>query len=205
MAWPTPPNPGDLIASSLIESIILALSNWGGDVSGGGHNLQNVAKLGIGTSTVVALEVVTGSSGDGAWFKQNAGSTGYMFCVYQDTTGNARIGSFDTVAGWRPVNLVGLDGEAVRVMNSAQDGALFLGYHSASNSARLGSFNVSWRPLVINEGGSAVWIGKTSGGASAKFGVANNPVFASNAAAISGGLTAGDFYRTSTGQVMVVF
>lgn len=35
--------------------------------------------------------------------------------------------------------------------------------------------------------------------------VVSLPRFASNAAAISGGLVVGDFYRTSTGQVMVVF
>lgn len=33
----------------------------------------------------------------------------------------------------------------------------------------------------------------------------NLPVYANNAAAISGGLTAGNLYRTSIGQVMVVF
>ena len=33
----------------------------------------------------------------------------------------------------------------------------------------------------------------------------NLPVYADNAAATTGGLTAGEFYRTSTGTVMVVY
>lgn len=33
----------------------------------------------------------------------------------------------------------------------------------------------------------------------------NNNVYADNTAALAGGLKKGDFYRTSTGQVMIVF
>lgn len=42
-------------------------------------------------------------------------------------------------------------------------------------------------------------------GTSAKFAVVGLATYADNAAATSGGLTAGDFYRTSTGQVGVVY
>jgi len=33
----------------------------------------------------------------------------------------------------------------------------------------------------------------------------NNNVYANNAAALAGGLEAGDFYRTSTGQIFIVY
>ncbi len=35
--------------------------------------------------------------------------------------------------------------------------------------------------------------------------IAELAVYADNAAAITGGLSAGDFYRTSTGQLMIVY
>ena len=38
-----------------------------------------------------------------------------------------------------------------------------------------------------------------------QFKVANIPVFATNAAAITGLLVAGDIYRTATGQLMIVY
>lgn len=43
------------------------------------------------------------------------------------------------------------------------------------------------------------------GGTASKLAVVGLATYANNAAAVSGGLTAGDFYRTSTGQVGVVY
>lgn len=63
----------------------------------------------------------------------------------------------------------------------------------------------SYLPLVDN----VVQIGEPANRISKLYShtmsVVSLPVFASNAAAKSGGLVVGDFYRTSTGQVMVVF
>jgi len=51
--------------------------------------------------------------------------------------------------------------------------------------------------------GGNVGINKTS--PNSKLAVEGLPTFADNTAALAGSLTAGDFYRTSTGQLMVVF
>ncbi|MCK4798938.1 MAG: hypothetical protein KAT05_16300 [Spirochaetes bacterium] len=56
--------------------------------------------------------------------------------------------------------------------------------------------------LMIRSNGN-VGIGTT--GPNSKLSVVGLPTHANNAAAISGGLTAGDFYRTATGQLMVVY
>lgn len=48
-----------------------------------------------------------------------------------------------------------------------------------------------------------VAIGKTVAGS--KLAVVGLPVYADNAGALGGALTAGDFYRTATGAVMVTF
>lgn len=48
-------------------------------------------------------------------------------------------------------------------------------------------------------------VGISKAAPNSAFAVVGLPTYASNSAAISGGLTAGDFYRTSTGIVMVVY
>lgn len=68
---------------------------------------------------------------------------------------------------------------------------------------------------VVNDVGGApqVWLQVTRSGATVirtsftagKFSVTTLPTFADNAAALASGLVAGDFYRTATGVVMVVY
>jgi hypothetical protein len=68
-----------------------------------------------------------------------------------------------------------------------------------SNNNRFEIWNGSPR-FVIHPNGN-VGIGTT--GANSKLAVVGLPVYANNSAAITGGLAAGDFYRTSTGVLMV--
>ena len=62
---------------------------------------------------------------------------------------------------------------------------------------------VNVRALIVNGAGN-VGINKTAN-INSKFAVVGLPTYADNTAALAGGLTAGDFYMTSTGQVMVTY
>lgn len=66
------------------------------------------------------------------------------------------------------------------------------------NSGESGSGNI-----VLQSDGGNVGVGTVS--PTSKLQVVGLPVYADNAAATSGGLTAGAFYRTSTGVLMVVY
>jgi hypothetical protein len=70
MAWPTPPNAGDLIEDTLMDAIIDALALWGGNVNAGGHNLTGVTTLGATSLNVTNVN----SSAGAASFTTAAGS-----------------------------------------------------------------------------------------------------------------------------------
>ena len=60
----------------------------------------------------------------------------------------------------------------------------------------------AWAERMVFTSGGNVGIGKTPG---SKFAVSGLPTYADNTAAIAGGLTAGDCYRTAAGVVMVTY
>lgn len=64
-------------------------------------------------------------------------------------------------------------------------------------------FNIAGSPLVYIKSTGRLGIAKAAPGTA--LAVVGLPTFADNAAALAGALTAGDFYRTATGVVMVVF
>lgn len=76
-----------------------------------------------------------------------------------------------------------------------------LGHLAISTRSAIGDTAMTERVRVTFQG--RVGIGKTAPGS--MLAVAGLPIYADNAAATGGGLTAGDFYRTSTGQLGVVY
>ena len=83
--------------------------------------------------------------------------------------------------------------------------ALWIGFDTTANAGMIqaGIAFVGWNNLILNQSGGNVGIGKTNPGS--KLAVAGLPTFATNAAAITGGLSAGDFYTDGAGTVKVVF
>jgi hypothetical protein len=94
------------------------------------------------------------------------------------------------------------DTDAINV--SGADATRFLVLQSNNAAGRIlhwagGSFG----NLILNPAGGNVGVNKSN--PASKFAVAGLLTFASNAAAITGGLTAGDFYTDGAGAVKVVF
>jgi hypothetical protein len=63
MAWPTPPNAGDIIEDTLMDAIIDALALWGGHVSAGGWGLTNLSDLSMTSGTDTTAHITTSGSG----------------------------------------------------------------------------------------------------------------------------------------------
>jgi hypothetical protein len=78
---------------------------------------------------------------------------------------------------------------------------------SVDNTSGLGTTSQRWNNIQVGTGtssfGGNVGIGTTA--PTSKLQVVGLPVYADNTAALSGGLTAGAFYRTSTGVLMVAY
>lgn len=73
---------------------------------------------------------------------------------------------------------------------------------NANNNGKLYLVTGGFARLVITSTGN---VGIGTAAATSKFQVVGLPVYPDNASALSGGLTAGAFYRTSSGQVMVAY
>jgi hypothetical protein len=215
MAWPATVSSGQIIASAKTNEIIAALALWGGNVSAGGYNLTNLAQL-HGASNLIrlytnALERLQ-IDGVGGIIVKTAGATLEMpgdatwkgrvrSAVQGNTIGvYASIGGSWDHNGSTIASIGDYDGNQPRAA---------LGIYNQFN----GSFGAQFR-FLVDDGdevtdlwailvGGKFGIGKAAPGTA--LAVAGLPTYADNAAAAAGGLTAGDFYRTSTGQLMVVY
>jgi hypothetical protein len=84
-----------------------------------------------------------------------------------------------------------------------------VGKKSGTTIQALSASDFAWQltnndtPLITMLGGGNMGIGKTDPGS--KLAIVGLPTYADNAAALAGGLTAGDCYRTSTGILMVTY
>ena len=87
--------------------------------------------------------------------------------------------------------------------SSNAGGSVVLGYDVANNYASLHISGNTFGSQLVVTSKDYVGIGKTNPGS--KLAVTGLPMYANNTAALAGGLTAGDFYMTSTGTVMVTY
>jgi len=120
----------------------------------------------------------------------NGDRLGYMF-----------FGSYD---GATPRNSGGLAARADGVwVSGASYPTAFIFETTPPNSVVAGTLAAARVERMRITGSGLVGIGTSS--PTSQLQVVGLPVFADNTAALAGGLTAGAFYRTSTGQLMVAF
>lgn len=86
----------------------------------------------------------------------------------------------------------------LRVKNTLREGLFYI-----SSSGSLGVFDQTHSGWILNANTAGTRI--THGRAGVLHNIAHSPVYADNTAAKAGGLVAGDVYRTSTGQLMIVY
>lgn len=167
------------------------IRTWGGDVNAGGNQLQNLAGIGGVASVVVSV----GSNERGRFRPSGLQVTG----VGADL---ATTGIKESICHVTGSLFAGLS------IHSSSDAAG--GWLIGTSAAGVGDF-----ALVRNQGVGllpALRMLITSGGRvgfgmvpTTQFGVAGLQAYADNNAATLAGHGAGNFYRTSTGVVMVVF
>lgn len=189
--------PGSYATNTMFNNLANDIRAWGGNVNAGGYSLSNIGALvgagalavASGGSNIVTLQT---SAVDRVWVTA-AGLVGIAqpspahFLDVNAVT--ARIGTTGTFAylqiGANATDLnnglIGFESGAFVVYQGRYGG-------TATERMRIGSAGVGF--------------GMT---ASSKLAVAGLPVYADNTAATGAGLTAGNFYRTSTGAVQVVY
>ena len=124
------------------------------------------------------------------------------------TSGNVGIGTisptsllhiYSNVQTNTPSSTVGI----FKIENSVTNAIIFGTLATSPFATYIQSGGTGLYPLGINPLGGNVGIGTTS--PTSKLQVVDFPVYATNAAAVTAGLTAGAFYRTSVGVLMVVY
>ena len=120
-------------------------------------------------------------------------------------SGNTQIAS-----GWSGSTIVTIDGNTV---NLAYTGVTFdispIAFYSLGGGKYSGTVETAslqyYSANTLDYTGRTIWADVSGITRTEKLIITNCPVYANNAAAISAGLSVGQVYRTSTGQLMIVY
>jgi len=210
----------DAFSSSILNAIDDDLRTWGANVDAGAHSLVNLASLTVSTGASGVM-VGTTDPGSGAWVRNDGANmvvstnVGSLYLGYGGNTsktihvGNVNPGVF-TVAGNAPGNTMSIASTGVVAVTNAGVGTFSCTLSLANTNASAAVAGGILRVISTNASASNALI-VTGGSGGACFSVLSNgyistplvPVFASNAAAITGGLSAGMQYRNGDNLCIV--
>lgn len=160
------------------------IATFVGETAGAGSTSWDSVCIGYGSGENTVVGELTAVGVYAGW--ENTG-TGVTLIGY--SVGDSNTGDYVTALGWSAC------------YGNTADNVVAIGYNAGKNNATANQFilkqaNINATPLIQGDFSTGnVAIGKTSAGS--KLGVAGLPIHANNAAAIIGGLAAGDFYRTN--------
>lgn len=172
-----------LSMSSLGQASATLVEPWYDVATGSGANantqdIYQMGKIGIGTSTPGQKLTIH----NGNLQMQNYRST---------------IGSFGKIQFFNSAGYSTSERAYIESYRTASDDNGYLDFATAPSTNMAPQVR-----MTIHKNGN-IGIGTTT--PNSKLAVVGLPTYADNAAALAGGLAAGDFYRTSTGQVMVTY
>lgn len=171
------------VLATVLNGIGSDLRTWGGAVDAGGYGLSNLSSLLINSAAGPSSAQVRVSA-------NNAGSVS-LFAYAADNCSLNFDSDFSSGA-WRARNT-----SAFQFYKTG--GKLTL--YADSGLVSGNTFTPTARITILSDG--KMGLGKAAPGTA--LAVVGLPTHADNAAAIAAGRTAGDFYRTSTGSVQVVY
>ena len=178
----------------ILTSNSIGMASWTSSISVTGFKLQN------GTQQV-GYVLTSDANGVGTW-TASAVSTDNNIAIGYESLGESE-GSNNTAIGYNSGYYLS-DGFTTA---TSSNNSLFIGYNTKPQS------NNQTNQIVIGydtngSGSNSVTLGNSSITKTqlrGKLNVSNVPVYADNAAALSGGLVTDDIYKTSTGVLMIVY
>ncbi len=215
MAWTAPFVNGEIPTHAKLNQMLADDAAWGGNVNAGGFNLSNLGNVTAAGQVAITSPITFGAVVDVVMSDTTGGGPGG---VQIQATGSVTATAPLLKAlgqGATPVFRVQNDGKVgigtatpattlhVSGASTAEIGEigsllvtggslpyrLVIGYNSSSGNG------YGWIQTVRNGvAPTTLWLNRNGGGVG--IGLANAPIYANNAAAIAGGLTAGMFYRT---------